>query len=217
MTIQLLAVRHGNTFAPGDKVVWVGRGEDLPLVESGRAQAEALEETLRHAGWTPDTAVSGGLVRQTEHLSIAAGEAVPQFETARLDEVDYGPWGGLSTAEIEERFGPDEITAWNERSQWPVAASWPETREQVAGRVAEFAREVASGSMGQRVLVCTSNGILRWLLDLIPGALETAVADGTFKVRTGAAGLLEYAPDGAWSLRCWNLRPAELAEFFESR
>ena len=33
--IELLLVRHGNTFAPGDRVVWVGKGQDLPLVESG--------------------------------------------------------------------------------------------------------------------------------------------------------------------------------------
>lgn len=217
MTVQLLAVRHGNTFGPGDRVVWVGRGEDLPLAESGRAQAEALGETLRAVGWAPDTAVSGGLVRQTEHLRLAAGAEVPHVTTEHLDEVDYGPWGGLTTEEIEERFGSEEIAAWSERSAWPTGAGWPETREEVVGRVREFAALVSSGQLGTRVLACSSNGILRWLLDLVPGALERAVQEGTFKVRTGAAGLLEFGDDGDWSVRCWNLRPAELREFLAAR
>ena len=37
--VELLLVRHGNTFGPGDAVTWVGAREDLPLVESGEAQA----------------------------------------------------------------------------------------------------------------------------------------------------------------------------------
>ena len=39
----------------------------------------------------------------------------------RLDEVDYGAWGGLTTAEIEERFGAESVAAWNERSGVPRA------------------------------------------------------------------------------------------------
>ena len=55
--IELLLVRHGNTFSPGDRVSWVGRGEDLPLVESGRAQASALGATLRAAVSTSASAI----------------------------------------------------------------------------------------------------------------------------------------------------------------
>ena len=48
--MDILFARHGNTFGPGDKVVWVGRETDLPLVEKGLAQAEAAGQALVRAG-----------------------------------------------------------------------------------------------------------------------------------------------------------------------
>ena len=37
---------------------------------------------------------------------------------------------------------------------------------------------------------CSSNGLLRWFLGLMDGALERAIAEGGFKVRTGHYGML---------------------------
>ena len=110
--IELLLVRHGNTFAPGDRIVWVGKGEDLPLVESGRAQAEALAAALHAAGWRPTAAVSGGLRRQVEHLRLATGGAPEPVET---DALDYFPDRETMVATAEKitpmgRIGqPDDI------------------------------------------------------------------------------------------------------------
>lgn len=56
---KILLARHGNTFGPGDTPVWVGAKEDLPLVESGEAQARALGEALAAAGLTPGRIVCG--------------------------------------------------------------------------------------------------------------------------------------------------------------
>lgn len=211
MTIELLLVRHGNTFAPGDRIVWVGKGEDLPLVPSGREQAEALGKSLRSAGWIPSAILSGGLKRQIEHLKIAAPDGSPDpVQLESLDEVDYGHWGGLTTDEIIERFGPDEVTAWNERSVWPHAAGWPETEAQVRARVHALLGRIAEGEFGDRVLVCSSNGLLRWFLDAVPGALDSAIGDGTFKVKTGRVGRLVRSkadPDGGWMVTLWNHPP----------
>ncbi|MEM1453216.1 MAG: histidine phosphatase family protein [Planctomycetota bacterium] len=207
--IELLLVRHGNTFGPGDRVVWVGRGQDLPLVDKGREQARALAGALAEAGWSPTAALSGGLKRQTEHLDIATGGAPPPERHAALDEVDYGDWGGLTTDEIEARFGADEVRAWNERSLWPERAGWPESRNEVVARVRALAAEIASGRHGERVLACSSNGLLRWFLDLVPGALDAALAGGTFKVGTGRVGRLTVEPGATprWSVASWNLPP----------
>lgn len=208
--VDLVLVRHGNTFGPGDRVVWVGRGEDLPLVDSGRDQARALRGALEAAGWAPSAAVSGELVRQTEHLAIATGGRPEPRRDARLDEVDYGAWGGLATEEIEARFGPEGVAAWNERSEVPAGAGWPEGRAELEARVRSFAADVAAGMYGPRVLACSSNGLLRWFLGLAPGALEEAVAGGTHKVRTGHRGRLVFDPGtGRWSLVEWNRGPAE--------
>ena len=47
-----------------------------------------------------------------------------------------------------------------------------------------------------------------WFLGLVPGALEEAVAGGTFKVRTGHVGRMEWTEEGGWRVLSWN-RPPE--------
>ena len=58
------------------------------------------------------------------------------------------------------------------------------------------------------MLACSSNGLLRWFLALMDGALERAIAEGGFKVRTGHYGVLIFEPaDGRWRLAAWNVPP----------
>lgn len=204
--IDLILVRHGNTFGPGDPVVWVGKGEDVPLVESGRAQAALFGETLRAANWSPTGAVCGGLVRQLQHLELATGGTPPPQRTSDLNEVDYGLWGGLSTEAIVESFGPAEVEGWNVRSEIPSGADWPESGPDIEARVASFAATVARGDFGPRVLACSSNGLLRWFLKLVPGAFDGAIERGEFKVKTGHYGRLSHGPSG-WSISTWNQHP----------
>ncbi len=45
--MRILFARHGNTFAPGDNVVCVGRETDLALVERGFEQARAVAFSWR--------------------------------------------------------------------------------------------------------------------------------------------------------------------------
>ena len=213
-TRTLLLVRHGNTFAPGDRIVWVGANQDFPLVKRGQEQAQELRAVLERVHWTPDTAVSGGLTRQVEHIDLAAPRGVPRTVDARLGELDYGPWGGLSTDEIIERDGPSAIEGWNERSEWPDGAGWPESLESVRARVAAFAQAVAEGAFGNRVLACSSNGLMRWFLELVPGALQSAVADGAFKVGTGRTCLLRLEGN-VWKVGFWNRAPGDIEEPFE--
>jgi len=205
--IELVLVRHGNTFAPGDRIVWVGSGQDLPLVESGRAQAQAFARTLKAAGWQATAAISGGLKRQTEHLQIATDNTPPLETHAALNEVDYGSWGGRTTDEIVAEHGDAAVRAWNERSQWPQDAGWPESLQEVRGRVDRFAAEVAAGAHGGRVLVCSSNGLLRWFLGLVPGALEEALENASFKVKTGHVGRMVWEASAGWRVASWNQPP----------
>ncbi len=68
----LLLARHGNTFEPSDKVVWVGARTDLPLTAKGREQAAALGEGLQPMKSAIKRIVSGPLQRTREHAGIAA-------------------------------------------------------------------------------------------------------------------------------------------------
>ena len=44
--MDILCARHGNTFAPGQRAVFVGAKEDLPLTEEGETQARDLAIAL---------------------------------------------------------------------------------------------------------------------------------------------------------------------------
>ena len=74
--------------------------------------------------------------------------------------------------------------------------------QEVRARVRDLAASLAGG----RVLIVSSNGLMRSFLDLVPGALPARIAEGTFKVRTGHAGRLTRR-DGAWTLQDWNVLP----------
>ena len=76
MSQQLLFARHGNTFGPGDKVVWVGRETDLPLVDKGLEQAAAAADALKRKGLIPDAIYCASLQRTRRFATIVARGSV---------------------------------------------------------------------------------------------------------------------------------------------
>jgi len=214
-SLDLVVLRHGDTFEPGAPVTWVGRREDPPLARRGRAQAETFGRTLAAAGWAPERVLVSALERSRRHGALVCEAAPfraiqPEIEP-RLDEIDYGPWGGLTSAEIEARGDGPALALWSDEALWPAA--FAESEGDVRARVQGLAHELAAaaatrpaGSGTQRVLLVSSNGVMRYLLDLVPGELERRRAERTFKVATGRHGRLAF--DGArWHLAAWNLPP----------
>lgn len=198
---RLILARHGNTFGPGETPVWVGAKEDLPLVEKGEAQAESLGKALASADVKLDRIITGPL-RRTRRAADLVADAIdfsgPIEIDERLKEIDYGPWGGLSDAEIVEAFGEAPLAAWRDRHEVPEGAGWspsPATLKANAMAVLNDARR-SSGT----VLVITSNGILRFF----HAALGFG---GDAKVKTGHVGAADLTPDGD-KPRFWNLDPA---------
>jgi len=59
----LIIARHGNTFGPADTVTYVGAGTDLPLVDSGKAQAQKLGLYLKSNRFIPDVVYASALKR----------------------------------------------------------------------------------------------------------------------------------------------------------
>jgi probable phosphoglycerate mutase len=183
-----MVVRHGNTFDPGETVRRVGRGTDLPLSSSGRAQADAL--AAHFAGHTFDYVISSPLLRTRQ---TAEAIAAPVTFDDRLLEIDYGPDEGKPESEVVARLGEDAIARWDEEAVPPrdwlvdpdtIRADW---------------RALLDESRGETLIV-TSNGIARFLLDV-------ADHDGAErKLKTGAYGVVEEA-DGGWRVTAWNVRP----------
>lgn len=209
--MEIILARHGNTFGPDDRVVWTGAGHDLPLVSAGVAQARALGQALRAARLRLTAAYCGPLSRTRDTAQIALdalGQALDPIVDARLDEIDYGQWTGLSDAEIVERFGRAELEGWNQASVWPASGGWRGSPEEMITQVRGFAHDLRTRH-GEHacVLVVTSNGRLRYFLTLVEGEWERRVAGAAFKVKTGCVGRLRTSP-GGWELACWNETPA---------
>jgi broad specificity phosphatase PhoE len=148
---RLLILRHGESEwnAAGR---WQGT-EDPSLSERGIRQAVAAAEvlgtfdavwasTLQRASLTADIIA--------EHLGIG-----PVTLDARLVEVGYGPWQGLTRDEIEAGW-----PGYLEQARRPEGA---EPFDAVVDRVTAAVGEIARATPGGEVLVVAHGGILRLL------------------------------------------------------
>lgn len=210
--MKLILARHGNTFDSGDKVVWLGGKQDLPLTETGLQQASAFGQALAEAQ-VKLAAVYAAPLQRTKQFAERAGSFVglagKVILDERLREIDYGNWAGLSDQEIGQRFGTDEIENWTKLSQWPTAAKFSPDLAQVIKETRDFVGDVFQKYPKDNVLVVTSNGRLRYFLTLVEGEFDRRVKAGSFKVGTGNGCVLEVFAQGA-SLLAWNQPPVSL-------
>lgn len=204
--MRLILARHGNTFGPEDRVVWVGARSDLPLVDKGRAQAAAIGEALLARGMVPHRILAGPLQRTVQTAAIAAevmglSAAAPTI-APELREIDYGSWEGRSNAEIREEHGDTAIDGWQQDSVFPEGFGWSPSeatiRAQWQALLAGLPRE-----SDETVLVISSNGIYRVIAESfgLPSAAR--------KMDTGALAVLNLSQDRI-DVECWNTAPSDL-------
>jgi len=205
----LILIRHGNTFAPGEKVVWAGARTDLPLVEKGRQQALQLSHTLAAAQFVPDRILTAPLLRTRQHADIIASHIgfSGNIETSNdLREIDYGKWEGLSTEEIHACGGQAELEAWDTNARWPQTPGWSPSADTILNNVKTLLTQLAEDRHTDRAMLVTSNGILRFFARLLTNQ------PNHLKVRTGHCCIIEHHK-GRWTQSGWNLSPDTLQEF----
>ncbi|NDC39357.1 MAG: histidine phosphatase family protein, partial [Proteobacteria bacterium] len=98
MSLRLLLARHGDTFNAGEQAIFVGSRNDLPLTETGMAQAHAVGALLGRSALGRFSILSGPLQRTKVFAEVTArycSPAPPLAIDARLNELDYGSWAGL--------------------------------------------------------------------------------------------------------------------------
>ena len=207
--MQIHWARHGNTFGPGDPVVWVGASQDLELVERGREQALELAEALQRHGVELGEVRCGPLVRTREFARIVTerlGLAEAKIDQ-RLDEIDYGEWSGKSDVDVVKEHGREVLQAWREYGVAPQGMGWNPEPDVVRAELESLVQELAAGPH-DAVLCVTSNGRLRYALELVQGALERAIADRGFSMRTGRCGRIDIEGTER-ALSYWNVDPRQ--------
>lgn len=186
-------VRHGNTFDKGDVILRVGGRTDLPLSTSGITQADDLSMALRDVEFS--TAFSSDLKRTRQTAEAILGEqsyALAQF----LTEVDYGPDEGHPEAEVVARIGVDALKQWDEHATPP-----PGWKVDVDGLRTAWQAFLARCDPTSNTLVVTSNGVARFLLDVLECDKSVPL-----KLRTGSYGIIELRPKGP-VLTGWDIKP----------
>jgi probable phosphoglycerate mutase len=205
MTRRLFVVRHGNTFGPGEAPRRVGVRTDIPLVESGQAQAAALGAWFAAQGIVFNQALSGPLIRtrQTADAILTASPAPCPLGIADfLAEIDHGPDENGLEEDVVARIGHDAITAWDERAEAP--ADWIVDRD---SRIAAWRDFLADPLPGNSLLV-TSNGAARFALLATDALAEQARASGrNLKLRTGAYGEIIQSGTDSFEIVGWDQRP----------
>jgi probable phosphoglycerate mutase len=202
---RLLLVRHGNTFEDGAVPTRVGARSDLPLTQRGVAQALTFAAAARAAGLCLGPFLAGPLQRTRDF--VALGFDVAPTLDARLREIDYGDWEGLTDAAIAARVGSAMLEDWNRRCAWPQGQNWAPEEAELAGGAASLVRELARGAPGCVPVLCSSQGVLRYFAKLDPAFFANAQRDGKLGVGTGACCGVRVAPSGALAVDFWNDKP----------
>lgn len=129
-------IRHGQTAWNLEKRLQ--GGQDSPLTERGRLQAEAVAQSLKKA--PPVLLFASPLGRANKTAAIIAdGYDIPIETDQRLSELRCGEAEGLTLADIDRRW-PDlraarDLDKWH--VPWPSGESYRDVDERLKGLVAE--------------------------------------------------------------------------------
>jgi len=151
----LLLARHGETDWNRDRR-WQGHS-DRPLNETGRRQARDLAARIEHEQLEGVYSSDSRRARETAEI-VGARLGLPVKTDARLREVSFGEWEGLTSDQIARRYA-DAFVRW-EAGERPLRPGI-EADEAMAERVLEALREIAEEHPDGRVLVVTSGGPIR--------------------------------------------------------
>ncbi|WP_119352760.1 2,3-diphosphoglycerate-dependent phosphoglycerate mutase [Azohydromonas sediminis] len=111
---KLVMIRHGESTWNRDNrfTGWT----DVPLTETGVAQARESGRLLREAGYDFDVAYTSVLKRAIWTLWYALDELdrtwLPVVNDWRLNERHYGGLQGLNKAETARQYGEEQVLVW---------------------------------------------------------------------------------------------------------
>lgn len=179
---DLYLVRHGET--DWNRQRRIQGLTDIPLDETGRAQARSTGMLLSRRHW--NGIFSSPLGRAVETASIIAAE-VGLGEPTLVDalvERNYGQAEGLDWLEIERRYPRGTLVPGRE------------SREQVGARVIPALMQLAAERPGESLLIVSHGGAIRSVLNQVePSASHGMITNGSvhsFRLEDGALRLIAF-------------------------
>ena len=156
---EIIIIRHGET-------EWNQTGRfqghsDVPLSETGRAQAEALGRNLAidHV----DAIYASDLTRAIETAApLAARFSLTVTPDPLLRELNFGAWEGRSFSDVNAENPNAMKQFYNdpECADIPDSEPFPDFQKRVAGRI----REIAELHRGKRIVIVSHGASIRILL-----------------------------------------------------
>ena len=195
---MIYLVRHGET--DWNRARRIQGSTDIPLNETGRAQAAATGRLLARRSW--DAVYASPLTRAYETASIIADEigmpapiAVPE-----IVERNYGAAEGLTGPEIELRY--------------PGTVPGRESRDEVAARVLPAILALAEAHPGESIVVVSHGGVIRTVLNTVaPLAPAEQIRNGSVHSLRHSEGTLDLvAFDDPIDLESLELADADIEE-----
>lgn len=187
----LTLVRHGET--EWNRQRRIQGSTDIPLNDTGRAQASMAANLLRRRAW--DAVYTSPLSRAAETAEVIARELGLSSPTSvpQLVERHYGDAEGLSDTELAARYPQG------------VRVPGRESREQLTARVMSALTGIAEDHVGEAVVVVSHGGVIRAVL----GAVDPTGEHG--RISNASIHTFDYGDEG-WRLIAFDDRLDESSE-----
>jgi probable phosphoglycerate mutase len=202
---RLLVIRHGNTFHADETPRRVGCRTDIPLVESGIAQARALGTYLKNNDMIISHIMASALQRAQQTAAIMmreAGQDIIIHTDEKFNEIDHGSDENKTESEILERIGKHSLQQWDEFNIVPEG--WTLNPREIQKSWISYANDCVKNRAGELSCVVSSGGIIRFAPILLDS--NRLPNDQSPKVKTASLSLFEYRDD-TWHCIYWNKRP----------
>ena len=160
---RFVLIRHGETDYNAEGR-WQGARSDPPLNATGRAQSEAIADTL--AGRSIDALYTSPQLRARETAgTVARRLGLEPVVLEDLREMDHGEWEGRTRAEILARWAP-EFEAF-EADPLHVRRPGGDSYGDLADRVWPVLDRLAERHRGKTVALVTHGGPVRLILSRV--------------------------------------------------
>jgi 2,3-bisphosphoglycerate-dependent phosphoglycerate mutase len=220
MPTRILFIRHGET--AWNRIRRIQGHIDIPLAETGLAQAERLAARLArkahaaapaagrarsrqgaqgaHDGAPLDAIYSSDLQRaQQTALPTASALGLPLALHAGLRERAYGIFQGHDKSEIEQRF-PDAYAVWQTRDPG-FAPEGGESSRALRERVLHTVASIVAAHPGGRIACVTHGGVLDSIYRHARGLPFDAPRD--FPLLNASINTVEFDERGRASVVAW--------------